>query len=163
MQSSSAQRQGLRIRSQPPSEAELNEALEALALGDALVAPPEVETAGAIGPNNNRFAREEHTHSGLNLGDAQVITGAKTFDLDPSAPFIVTSGSAVVTNLDADKVDGKEYFDFYNSFSHKSFPERKSIKELIRSFAKEFKGEQTVRLQLKTEYKYHLYELLEGF
>ena len=36
----------------------------------------------------------------------ETITGAKTFDLDPSAPFIVTAGSAKVTNLDADKLDG---------------------------------------------------------
>ena len=36
------------------------------------------------------------------------ITGAHTWDRDPSAPFAVTSGSAVVTNLDADKVDGYE-------------------------------------------------------
>jgi hypothetical protein len=34
------------------------------------------------------------------------ITGAWTFDRDPLAPFSVTSGSAVVTNLDADKLDG---------------------------------------------------------
>lgn len=44
----------------------------------------------------------------INLEDTQTITGAKTFDRDPSAPFAVTSGSAVVTNLDADKVDGLE-------------------------------------------------------
>src|SRR3990167_4031982 len=36
------------------------------------------------------------------------ITGTITFDKDPSAPFAVTSGSAVVTNLDADMVDGYE-------------------------------------------------------
>lgn len=36
------------------------------------------------------------------------ITGPFTFDRDPSAPFAVTSGSAVVANLDADKVDGIE-------------------------------------------------------
>jgi hypothetical protein len=40
--------------------------------------------------------------------NADTITGLKTFDLDPSAPFAVTSGSAKVTNLDADKVDGIE-------------------------------------------------------
>jgi hypothetical protein len=37
---------------------------------------------------------------------SETITGVKTFDLDPSAPFAVSSGSAVVANLDADKVDG---------------------------------------------------------
>lgn len=41
----------------------------------------------------------------------ETITGNKTFDRDPSAPFTVTSGSAKVTNLDADKVDGKEATD----------------------------------------------------
>jgi len=35
-------------------------------------------------------------------------TGLTTFDRDPSAPFAVASGSAVVTNLDADKVDGHD-------------------------------------------------------
>lgn len=40
------------------------------------------------------------------------ITGLKTFDRDPSAPFAVSSGSAVVSNLDADKLDGKEAADF---------------------------------------------------
>lgn len=44
----------------------------------------------------------------LKAEDSQTITGAKTFDLDPNPPFVVTSGSAVVPNLDADKVDGKE-------------------------------------------------------
>lgn len=42
------------------------------------------------------------------LESAQTITGVKTFDLDPAAPFAVTSGSAKVTNLDADKLDGQE-------------------------------------------------------
>jgi len=44
----------------------------------------------------------------IDADDAQTITGVKTFDIDPSAPFAVTSGSAVVTNLDADKLDGQE-------------------------------------------------------
>lgn len=43
------------------------------------------------------FAERDHT-----------ITGAWTFDRDPSAPFIVTAGSALVTNLDADKLDGQD-------------------------------------------------------
>lgn len=38
--------------------------------------------------------------------NSDTITGVKTFDLDPNPPFVVTSGSAVVPNLDADKVDG---------------------------------------------------------
>lgn len=49
--------------------------------------------------------------TGKTIGDlesTQTVTGQKTFDRDPSAPFVVTSGSAVVANLDADKVDGIE-------------------------------------------------------
>lgn len=38
----------------------------------------------------------------------QTITGLKTFDNDPAAPFAVTASSAVVTNLDADKWDGQD-------------------------------------------------------
>lgn len=38
----------------------------------------------------------------------RTVTNAFTFDRDPSAPFAVTSGSAKVTNLDADKLDGEE-------------------------------------------------------
>src|SRR3990167_3822770 len=44
----------------------------------------------------------------LKKDGTHTITGTMTFDRDPSAPFVVTSGSAVVTNLDADKVDGYE-------------------------------------------------------
>lgn len=36
------------------------------------------------------------------------ITGQQTFSRAPSAPFVVQAGSAVVSNLDADKVDGYE-------------------------------------------------------
>lgn len=39
---------------------------------------------------------------------ADTVTGLKTFDRDPSAPFAVTASSAVVANLDADKLDGQE-------------------------------------------------------
>ena len=40
--------------------------------------------------------------------NAQTITGLWTFDRDPSAPYAVSASSAVVTNLDADKLDGQE-------------------------------------------------------
>lgn len=40
------------------------------------------------------------------LESDQTRTGLETFDRDPSAPFAVTANSAVVTNLDADKLDG---------------------------------------------------------
>jgi len=42
----------------------------------------------------------------INAESGQTVTGLKTFDRDPSAPFAVAASSAVVTNLDADKVDG---------------------------------------------------------
>jgi hypothetical protein len=40
-------------------------------------------------------------------------TGLITFDRDPSAPFAVTSGSAKVDNLDADKLDGFDESAFF--------------------------------------------------
>ena len=39
---------------------------------------------------------------------AGTATALWTFDRDPSAPFAVTASSAVVANLDADKLDGVE-------------------------------------------------------
>src|SRR3954471_14220126 len=44
----------------------------------------------------------------LSAENPYTITGLHTFDRDPAAPFAVTSGSAAVTNLDADKLDGLE-------------------------------------------------------
>lgn len=44
----------------------------------------------------------------VNAEDNQTVTGLKTYDRDPNPPFAVSAGSAVVTNLDADKVDGLE-------------------------------------------------------
>lgn len=38
--------------------------------------------------------------------NAYTVTGLLTFDRDPSAPFAVSASSAVVPNLDADKLDG---------------------------------------------------------
>lgn len=43
------------------------------------------------------------------------IDGVWTFDKDPSAPFVVTSGSAKVTNLDADLLDGEEGSAYHNA------------------------------------------------
>lgn len=40
--------------------------------------------------------------------NANTVTGLLTFDRDPSAPFAVSASSAVVTNLDADKLDGQD-------------------------------------------------------
>lgn len=44
----------------------------------------------------------------LNAEDSQNVTGAKAFNRAPNPPFTVQAGSAVVSNLDADKVDGIE-------------------------------------------------------
>jgi hypothetical protein len=44
----------------------------------------------------------------VNAESAQTVTGLKTFDRDPNPPFAVSASSAVVTNLDADKLDGQE-------------------------------------------------------
>jgi hypothetical protein len=41
------------------------------------------------------------------LSQAETITGLWTFDRDPNAPFAVAAGSALVTNLDADLLDGQ--------------------------------------------------------
>jgi len=41
----------------------------------------------------------------LPASSAETITGLKTFDRDPDAPFAVTAGSALVTNLNADLLD----------------------------------------------------------
>lgn len=43
------------------------------------------------------------------------ITGSWTFSRSPSAPFTVTAASAVVTNLDADKLDGLDSTYFTNA------------------------------------------------
>lgn len=42
-------------------------------------------------------------------GRDTTVTGTITFDRDPSAPFAVSANSAVVTNLDADKLDGLDW------------------------------------------------------
>ncbi len=46
------------------------------------------------------------------IADAETVTGLWTFDRDPGAPFGVTASSAVVTNLDADLLDGQHASDF---------------------------------------------------
>jgi hypothetical protein len=51
----------------------------------------------------------------VNAEDAQTVTGLKTYDRDPNPPFAVASGSAVVPNLDADKLDGVEGASFVRS------------------------------------------------
>lgn len=43
----------------------------------------------------------------VNAEDAQNVTGAKSFNRSPNPPFVVQAGSAVVPNLDADKLDGQ--------------------------------------------------------
>lgn len=64
-------------------------------------------------PSSNLSGKElvitEGTHT---------ITGPFTFDRDPSAPFAVTSGSAVVTNLDSDKLDGQHGSYYLDTANH---------------------------------------------
>lgn len=43
------------------------------------------------------------------LESTQTVTGQKSFNRSPSAPFVVQSGSAKVSNLDADKADGYDF------------------------------------------------------
>lgn len=45
---------------------------------------------------------------GAQIDSAETVTGLWTFDRDPNAPFAVSASSAVVPNLDADKLDGNE-------------------------------------------------------
>lgn len=47
--------------------------------------------------------------------DFQEVTGQKTFNRAPSAPFEVETGSAVVGNLDADKLDGEHGSEYHNA------------------------------------------------
>lgn len=58
---------------------------------------------GGLGGLND----DDHGAVYPNFGDTETITGAWTFDRDPSAPFVVTASSAVVTNLDSDYLDGQ--------------------------------------------------------
>ena len=51
----------------------------------------------------------------VTVEDFQEVTGQKTFARAPSAPFEVETGSAVVTNLDADKLDGEHGADYHNA------------------------------------------------
>lgn len=45
------------------------------------------------------------------------VTGSWTFDRDPLKPFTVTAGSAVVDDLDADKLDGKHASEFLHDYA----------------------------------------------
>ncbi len=51
----------------------------------------------------------------LKAEDSQTITGAKTFDLGASPPFVVLPGAAKVANLDADLLDGAEGTAFHDA------------------------------------------------
>jgi hypothetical protein len=60
-------------------------------------------TVTVLNTDSNLNARTLLTAEGT-----ATITALHTFDRDPNAPFGVSAGSAVVANLDADKVDGYE-------------------------------------------------------
>ena len=66
----------------------LAETLQSL---DATAAPPKVDDASAIGVLNRHFAREQHTHQGVNLDVAQTITGRKTYATDLVCPLLIGS------------------------------------------------------------------------
>jgi hypothetical protein len=53
--------------------------------------------------------------SAPNGASSYTQTGLITFDRDPLAPFAVTASSAVVPNLDADKLDGEEGSAYHNA------------------------------------------------
>jgi hypothetical protein len=63
-----------------------------------------------LNPDSDLSGRTLQTAEG-----AYTVTGLHTFDRDPNPPFAVTSGSAVVPNLDADKLDGIEGAAFVQS------------------------------------------------
>jgi hypothetical protein len=63
-------------------------------------APPEVEDASAIGSVLQRYAREDHTHSGANLSDAQTIGGAKTFSALSTFSSGLTFGDETLSTYD---------------------------------------------------------------
>lgn len=56
---------------------------------DATAAPPKVDDISAIGTANGHFAREQHTHQGVNLDAPQTITARKTFQTDLVSPLII--------------------------------------------------------------------------
>lgn len=75
---------------------------------EATNAPPEVEDVGAVGttdhtPGPTRFALEDHTHSGVNLSDAQSIGGIKSFqaiiNLRTVTPTIPNTAIGTFTDL----------------------------------------------------------------
>lgn len=66
------------------------------------------ETAFGVG-----FGSAGGSGSSVNGALSYTQTGLITFDRDPSAPFAVSASSAVVPNLDADKLDGLEATAFF--------------------------------------------------
>lgn len=66
-------------------------------------APPEIETASAIGTTTSpaKFALQDHTHSGMNLSDVQTAAGLKTFsaglDVGPASEFTVSVAGDLTT------------------------------------------------------------------
>lgn len=75
-----------------------------LAAAAATAAPPNVADASDLGTVTTRYALEDHTHGGVTLDTAQVISGTKVFSTG-GAPFQVV-GTTLVGNLNADLLDG---------------------------------------------------------
>lgn len=61
---------------------------------------------GKTAQNSPRSSVGSSSASSINGALSWTQTGLITFDRDPLAPFAVSASSAVVTNLDADKLDG---------------------------------------------------------
>ena len=63
-------------------------------------------------PVNDTDAVNKQSVTTVSSGVSETITGLKTFNRGALAPFAVIEGSAVVTHLNADLVDGEDAADF---------------------------------------------------
>lgn len=71
---------------------------------------------GKKGSSSSRSGGGSGSGSGtVNGASSYTQTGLITFDRDPAAPFAVSAGSAKVTNLDADFLDGETASAFHNA------------------------------------------------
>ena len=87
----------------------------AVAALDALVAPPKVGDVSLIGTADGHFARQLHTHQGVNLDAAQTITGLKMFSAN-AAPLQTPTAGTLVHVGNADGVGSRLLLDAYGNF-----------------------------------------------
>ena len=77
--------------------AQIQQLLAELVKGlDATAAPPKVADASAIGVFNRHFAREQHTHQGVNLDEIQTITARKMLQ---GAGAVATNSTSALLEL----------------------------------------------------------------